>query len=66
MMVADPSAVRWAQRVKAGKASIDGVSIADKARAVELGKKIIEFHATNTVAAIRTAIANKGRPATQP
>jgi creatinine amidohydrolase/Fe(II)-dependent formamide hydrolase-like protein len=66
MMVTDPNSVRWSQRVKAGKATIDGVSIADKARALELGKKVVEFHAANTVAAIRTAIANKGRPARQP
>ena len=46
--------------------SIDGVSIADKAKAIALGKKIVEFHATNTVAAIRTAIAKKGRLGTQP
>lgn len=65
MIAGDPNAVRWAQRVKAGKASIDGVSIADKAKAVALGKKIIDFHATNTVAAIRSAIANKGRAATE-
>lgn len=61
MMIADPNSVRWAQRVKAGKASIDGVSIADKAKAIELGKKLVEFHVTNTVAAIRQAIAKKGR-----
>ena len=66
MMAADPNSVRWSQRVKAGKATIDGVSIADKTRAVALGKKIVEFHAANTVAAIRTALANQGRPATKP
>jgi creatinine amidohydrolase/Fe(II)-dependent formamide hydrolase-like protein len=65
MMVTDPSSVRWEQRVKAGKATINGVSIADKAKALETGRKIVEMRATNTVAAIKKAIANKGK-ATQP
>ena len=42
MMVADPASVRWDQRVKAGKATIDGVSVADKAKALEIGRKIVE------------------------
>jgi creatinine amidohydrolase/Fe(II)-dependent formamide hydrolase-like protein len=55
MMVTDPQSVRWDARVKAGKATIDGFSIADKAKALEIGKKIVDFRATNTVAAIRKA-----------
>jgi len=47
--------------VKAGLATINGVSIADKAKALEIGKKIVEMRATNTAAAIKTAIANKGK-----
>ncbi len=66
MMVVDPATVRWAQRVKTGKATIDGVSIADKNKSLEIGRKIIDFHATNTVAAIKKAIANKGRADTRP
>jgi len=65
MMVTDPESVRWQGRVKAGKATINGVSIADKAKAVDIGKKIVEMRATNTVAAIRKAIANKGKATTQ-
>jgi creatinine amidohydrolase len=65
MMVTDPESVRWQGRVKAGKATINGVSIADKAKALEIGKKIVEMRATNTVAAIRKAIANKGKATTQ-
>ena len=65
MMVTDPESVRWQGRVKAGKATINGVSIADKAKAVDIGKKIGEMRATNTVAAIRKAIANKGKATTQ-
>ena len=59
MMVTDPSSVRWEQRVKAGKATIDGVSIENKAKALELGRKIVEMRATNTVAAIRKALAER-------
>lgn len=61
MMVTDPESVRWAARVKAKKATINGVSIADKAKTLELGRKIVEMRATNTVAAIKKAIANKGK-----
>jgi creatinine amidohydrolase len=57
MMVADPAAVRWEQRVKTGMASIDGVSIADKERALEIGRKIVEFRANIAAEAIRKAIA---------
>ncbi len=57
MMVADPASVRWDQRVKAGKASIDGMSIADKKRALEIGRKIVEFRANIAADAIRKAIA---------
>jgi creatinine amidohydrolase len=59
MMVTDPGSVRWEQRVKAGKATINGVSIADKGRALELGRKIVEMRATNTVAAIKKALADR-------
>ena len=34
------------QRVKAGKATINGVSIADKAKALEIGRKIVDMRAT--------------------
>ena len=53
MFVTDPKSVRWEQRVKAGKATINGVSIADRAKAEEIGKKIVEFRATVTADAIR-------------
>src|SRR5882762_8524782 len=59
MFVTDPSSVRFDQRVKAGKATIDGVSIADRAKSLELGKKIVDMRATNTIAAIRKAISDR-------
>jgi len=66
MLVTDPNSVRWEQRVKAGKATIDGVSIADKAKALEIGRKIVDMRATRTADLIRKAIANKGKSTTQP
>jgi creatinine amidohydrolase len=65
MLVTDPTSVRWEQRVKAGKATIDGVSIADKAKALEIGRKIVDMRATNTAALIKKAIASKGKTTTQ-
>jgi creatinine amidohydrolase/Fe(II)-dependent formamide hydrolase-like protein len=65
MLVTDPNSVRWEQRVKANKATIDGVSIADKAKALELGRKIVDMRATNTADLIKKAIASKGKTTTQ-
>ena len=59
MFVTDPNSIRYEQRVKAGKATIDGVSLADKAKNLEIGRKIVEMRATNTVAAIKKAIAER-------
>ena len=55
MMVTDPQSVRWDARVKAGKATIDGVSIADRDKAIAIGKQIVAFRAEVTAAAIRKA-----------
>jgi creatinine amidohydrolase/Fe(II)-dependent formamide hydrolase-like protein len=55
MMVADPESVRWSARVAAGKATINGVSIEDKEKALEIGRKIVEMRAADTAAAIRAA-----------
>ncbi len=56
----DPKAIRLDERIKAGKASINGVSLADRKKNAALAKQIIEFRATTTVEAINKAIANKG------
>ena len=61
MFITDPQSVRWDARVQAGKATINGVSIADKAKTLETAKRIVDMRATNTVAAIKKAIANKGK-----
>ena len=60
MFITDPKSVRYDERVKLGKASINGVSIADRAKSTELAKKIVAFRAEKTVEAINKAIANKG------
>lgn len=60
MFAADPRSVRHAERVQIGKASINGVSIADAEKNRALAKEIVDFRAAVTVDAIRKAIANKG------
>jgi creatinine amidohydrolase len=57
IMVNYPEMVRWSARVKAGKATIDGVSIADKAQAVKWGKELADVRASITVDAIHKALA---------
>jgi creatinine amidohydrolase len=65
MFMTDPRSIRWEQRVKAGKATIDGVSLADKQKNLEIGRTIVEMRATNTVAAIRKALADRRRATAQ-
>ena len=59
MFIDDPNSVRYEQRVKAGKASINGVSIADRKKNTELAKKIVDFRATKTIEAINKKIGEK-------
>jgi creatinine amidohydrolase/Fe(II)-dependent formamide hydrolase-like protein len=61
MFIDDPNSVRYEQRVKAGKASINGVSIADRKKNTELAKKIVEFRAAKTIEAINKKIAEKSK-----
>jgi creatinine amidohydrolase/Fe(II)-dependent formamide hydrolase-like protein len=63
MFIADPNSVRYNERVKAGKATINGVNIADKNTNTALAKQIVEFRATKTVDAINRLIAAK-KPST--
>jgi creatinine amidohydrolase/Fe(II)-dependent formamide hydrolase-like protein len=53
MSVIDPSSIRFDQRVKAGRASINGVSLEPLAKTQELGRKIIEYRTKLTVEAIQ-------------
>jgi len=63
MFITDPNSVRYEGRVKANKATIDGMSIADRAKNLALARQIVEFRAMKTVDAINKAIANGGKPA---
>ena len=56
VMVRNPDAVRYAQRLEADKASINGVSIADLHAARMIGSAILQFRVDETVRAIRTAM----------
>ena len=66
-----PSAsVPHKQRVAAKKATINGVDIADLAKTVEWGRKVVEYRAEGTVKAIQKAIEkqriDKKDPTAQP
>jgi creatinine amidohydrolase/Fe(II)-dependent formamide hydrolase-like protein len=63
MFIDDPNSVRFNERVKAGKATINGVNVGDKAKNTALAKQIVEFRATRTVDAINKLIAAK-KPST--
>jgi creatinine amidohydrolase len=63
MMANDPKIVRFDERVAAGKATINGISITPKDKTIEMGKKIVEFRANTAVDAIKKAIAAPPPPA---
>ncbi|MXW09602.1 MAG: creatininase [Gammaproteobacteria bacterium] len=56
-MTVDPSTVRYDERVAAGKATINGVSIAPKEETIALGERLMEWRNNKTVELIREAIA---------
>jgi hypothetical protein len=60
MSVIDPSSIRYQQRVKAGRGSINGVSLEPLEKTQELGRKLIEFRTKLTVDAIQ-ALRASGR-----
>jgi creatinine amidohydrolase/Fe(II)-dependent formamide hydrolase-like protein len=64
MFITDPNSVRYDARVKAGKATINGFSLADRARTTDIAKKIVDFRATVTADAIKKSIASGGKTAT--
>jgi hypothetical protein len=57
MFVADPKSVRYEERLKAKKATINGVDLSDRKKTLAIGKAIVEFRATYTADAIKKAIA---------
>jgi creatinine amidohydrolase len=60
MFMTDPKSVRYEERVKAKKATINGFSIADKQKNAALGREIIDFRTQYTIDAINKSIANRG------
>jgi hypothetical protein len=60
MMLTDPSSIRWEERVKAGYATINGVSLTNREQALEWARQIVEARANRTVEYIRTAIGGGG------
>jgi creatinine amidohydrolase len=58
MMTVDPNTVRIKQRIAKNKASINGIPLAPVEKAVEWGKKLVDYRAQVTVDAIKKAIAN--------
>lgn len=61
MFAADPNSVRYDGRVKAKKATINGVDVSNRARNTELAKKIVDFRANHTIEAINKHIAAKSK-----
>jgi len=59
MMLTDPNSVRWDARVKAKKATINGVDISNLKRSREWARAIVDARATRTVELIKQAIAEK-------
>ena len=58
MSVTDPTSIRFEQRVKAGRASINGISLEPLSETQELGRKLIDFPTAATVEAIRALRSN--------
>jgi len=57
MMLEDPTTVRYDQRVKAGRAIINGVSLQPKEKVLEHGRQFLDLRARLTVEGIRKALA---------
>ena len=60
MFIDDPKSVRFDERVKAGKAKINGVDISDRQKSMQLARKVVDFRADWTIKYINETIANKG------
>jgi creatinine amidohydrolase/Fe(II)-dependent formamide hydrolase-like protein len=63
IMVGDPDDVRLEQRIKAGKATINGFSLLPLEKSLWHGRQLVEFRADATVAGMRKAM---GGTAAQP
>ena len=56
--VHDLNGVRLPERIKAGKATINGVSLTPAGKTIENGQKIAAFRAEKTIAAVKKSIAS--------
>lgn len=60
MLIDDPNSVRLEQRIKAGKAMIDSVSLKDRKKNLEWAKMIVDYRTQVVIDAMNKAIANGG------
>ena len=60
MFMADPKSIRYDERAKAKKLTINGVSLANRKQATAWAKEVVEFRTKVTIDAIEKATANKG------
>ena len=59
MMAVDPSIVPFEERMAAGLANINGIDISDAPKIIDLGNRLIDYHADTAIEAIQAAIAGK-------
>ena len=59
MMAVDPGTIRYEQRKAAGLLSINGIDISDAPKIIDLGNRLIDYHADVAITAIKAAIAGK-------
>ena len=52
-MTVDPSSVRYEERVAAGRASINGVSLTPLEKTIEVGTRLMQYRIDNTSQLIR-------------
>jgi len=57
MLARDPATVRFHQRLRAGKATINGLSLEPLEEVQEVGRKILAFRVEHAVKAIRASLA---------
>jgi creatinine amidohydrolase len=58
IMVTDPEAVNYSERVKLGKSSINGFDLAPLEKSLWHGRQLIDFRAEETVAGIKKALGS--------
>ncbi len=62
MALADPQSIRFAQRVKAGQAEINGIKFESLAWLQDLGRKVADLRVTTTINAINAYRATPTKP----